>query len=111
MEFKARDRGDTPRITRMLRELEDSDSAQDRAVKLGKPAIDCSGHSPKQTAQRGVILAAALIAVALAVLIAWQMRSIKMAEVPVTTAAAKDQRWISANAASMRFDCDVDRQA
>ena len=75
MEFKARDRTDTPRIERMLRELQDSDSAQNRSVDIGKPGIDCSGHSRKQTAQKGFILAAALFAVVFA-LIAWQMRSI-----------------------------------
>ena len=89
MEFKVRDRTDTPRIARMLRELQDSDGAQNRSVDIGKPAIDCSGHSPKQTAQKGFIVAAALIAVVFVVLIAWQMRSIKMAGAVVTTAAAK----------------------
>ena len=89
MEFKARDRTDTPRITRMLRELEDSNSAQDRAVDLGKSAIDRSGHSPRQTAQKGFIVAAALVAVVLVALIAWQMRSIKMARAAITTAATK----------------------
>ena len=89
MDVKARARTDTPRITRMLRELQDSDGAQNRSVDIGKPAIDCSGHSPKQTAQKGFILAAALIAVVFVVLIAWQMRSIKLAGAVVTTAAAK----------------------
>ena len=89
MDFEARHRNNTPRITRMLRELEDPDSAQSRPVDIGKPAIDCSGHSTRQTAQKGFTLAAALIAVVLVALIAWQMRSIKMARAATTTAAAK----------------------
>ena len=75
MEFKARDRTNTPRIARMLRELQDSDRTQHRSVDIGKPGIDCGGHPRQETAQKGFILAAALIAVVVA-LIAWQMRSV-----------------------------------
>ena len=89
MDFKLHARTDTPRITRMLRELGDSDRAHSRSVDIAEPATDSSGQLPKQRAQKGFILAAALISVVLVALIAWQLRSIKMAGAAITTAAAK----------------------
>jgi hypothetical protein len=72
----------------MLRELEDADTARNRAADAGKPASLRGGHSRKHTARKRAIAAAAFIAAALVGAFAWQARAVKVAEGAVTTTAA-----------------------
>ena len=70
----------TPRIARMLVELEGPDTGQNRAANVAKPAANRVGHPCKHTARRGFIAAAAFIASVFAAVIVWQMRAVEVAE-------------------------------
>jgi ferric-dicitrate binding protein FerR (iron transport regulator) len=55
----------TPRIARMLHELEGRDTAQNRAADAAKPATDRGSNARKRTPRKGFIAAVTLIAAAL----------------------------------------------
>jgi hypothetical protein len=78
----------TPRIARMLCELERPDTGQNRAADVAKPATDRGGHHRNRTARLGFIAAAALIAAAFVAVIAWPPRAVEVAEGAVTTTGA-----------------------
>ena len=81
--------GLTPRIARMLRELEGSDTDQDRAANITEPITDRGGHVRKGTAWQGMLATAAVIAAALVAVVAGQPRAVEVTEQAVTATNAK----------------------
>ena len=78
----------TSRIARMLRELEGSDAAENRAVDVGNPATDRDDHPPKYAAQRWFKTAAILIAAGFVGAIVSRAGAIEMTEAAVTASGA-----------------------
>jgi hypothetical protein len=72
-----RHRNVTPRIARMLRELEPADVAQDRPADVAEPAIDPRDHPAKRMAFQWFRVAAALIAAGFLAVVAWQARAVE----------------------------------
>jgi ferric-dicitrate binding protein FerR (iron transport regulator) len=66
----------TPRIARMLRELEDPDTASNRSADAVKPATDRGRNSHKPIARKRVIAMMVFIAAALVATFAWQARAL-----------------------------------
>jgi hypothetical protein len=73
----------------MLRELEGSNTEQDRAANVTEPITDRGGHLRKGTAWQGILATAALIAAALVAVVAWQPRAVEVTEQALTTTNAK----------------------
>ena len=80
-----RHRTTTPRIARMLRELEDTDTARDCAADVGKPATNRGAHPQKRTPPQWFRAAAVFIAAGLVAVIAWQARAVEITERAITT--------------------------
>ena len=78
----------TPRVARMIRELEGADTAQIRAGDVAKPATDRGRHPLRHTAHHWFKAAAVLIAAGFVAVVAWQVRAVEMTEGALTATGA-----------------------